>query len=430
MTTKADLTGKKQGRRGPNLADAEQLRQLLFPMVVGIAATRSELGAFVQRAGLTALEAILRDDAEAIAGPKGRHQAERTHHHWGTTRTELPLGGRRVAVTRPRVRRRNGREEVLPTLARLRGTDPLPDRVVDQILAGVSTRSYERSLEPTPPDVQARGASKSAASRHIVTKTAAKVKEYMNRPLDELKLVALLLDGINIGDHTIVVALGVGHDGTKTPLGLWLGSTENARVCTELLGNLTSRGLKVEDRILCVIDGGKGIRKALVDVFGSLALIQRCQVHKTRNVRDHLSKGRQLRVGRLMNDAYRSAKADTARRRLRSLVSWLDNNGEEGAAASLREGLEETLTVMKLGLPSTLARSFSTTNAIENMLGTVRRVTRNVKRWSGGDMARRWTALGVLHAKESFRRIKGHKDLPVLVRALATTTVDRGEIAA
>jgi putative transposase len=301
---------------------------------------------------------------------------------------------------------------------------------VDQILAGVSTRGYERSLEPTPPDVQARGASKSAASRHIVTRTAAKVKEYMNRPLDELKLVALLLDGINIGDHTVVVALGVGHDGTKTPLGIWLGSTENARVCTELLGNLTTRGLKVEARILCVIDGGKGIRKALVDVFGDLALIQRCQVHKTRNVRDHLSKDRQLRVGRLMNDAYRSAKADTARRRLRSLVSWLDNNGEEGAAASLREGLEETLTVMKLGLPSTLARSFSTTNAIENMLGTVRRVTRNVKRWSGGDMARRWTALGVLHAKESFRRIKGHKDLPVLVRALATTAVDQGENAA
>jgi transposase-like protein len=278
--------------------------------------------------------------------------------------------------------------------------------------------------------VQARGASKSAASRHIVTRTAAKVKEYMNRPLDELKLVALLLDGINIGEHTVVVALGVGHDGTKTPLGIWLGSTENARVCTELLGNLTSRGLKVEERILCVIDGGKGIRKALVDVFGNLALIQRCQVHKTRNVRDHLSKDRQLRVGRLMNDAYRSAKADTARKRLRALVSWLDNNGEEGAAASLREGLEETLTVMKLGLPPTLARSFSTTNAIENMLGTVRRVTRNVKRWSGGDMARRWTALGVLHAKESFRRIKGHKDLPALVRALATTAVDHGENAA
>ncbi len=311
MTTKADLTGKKQGRRGPNLADAEQLRQLLFPMVVGIAATRSELGAFVQRAGLTALEAILRDDAEAIAGPKGRHQAARTHHHGGTTRTELPLGGRRVAVTRPRVRRRGGHEEVLPTLARLRGTDPLPDRVVDQILAGVSTRGYERSLEPTPPDVKARGASKSAASRHIVTRTAAKVKEYMNRPLDELKLVALLLDGINIGEHTVVVALGVGHDGTKTPLGIWLGSTENARVCTELLGNLTSRGLKVEERILCVIDGGKGIRKALVDVFGNLALIQRCQVHKTRNVRDHLSKDRQLRVGRLMNDAYRQCRSLT-----------------------------------------------------------------------------------------------------------------------
>lgn len=428
MTKRADLTERKQVPS--HLADADRLRQMLFPMVVGIAATRDELGAFVHRAGLAALEAILVDDAERIAGPKGRHRAERTHHHWGTARTELPLGGRRVTVLRPRVRRRGGHEEMLPTLARLRGTDPLPERVVDQILVGVSTRGYERSLEPVPPGVRARGASRSAASRHLVSRTAAKVKDHMNRPLDEIKLVALLLDGINVGDHTVVVALGVDHAGAKTPLGIWLGSTENARLCTELLGNLISRGLKVEDKILCVIDGGKGIRKALVDVLGDLALIQRCQVHKTRNVREHLSKDRQLRVGRLMNDAYRSTKADTARKRLRALASWLDNNGEPDAAASLREGLEETLTVLKLGLPSTLARSFSTTNAIENMLGAVRRVTRNVKRWRGGDMARRWTALGVLHAQQTFRRIKGHKDLSILVRALATPVVDSKENAA
>lgn len=428
MTKRADLTERRQAQF--RMADAGHLRQLLFPMVVGIATTRDELGAFVHRAGLAALEAILRDDAETIAGPKGRHQTERTHHHWGTAQTELPLGGRRVTVTRPRVRRRGGCEEVLPTLAHLRGTDPLPDRVVDQILVGVSTRGYDSSLEPVPPGVRTRGASKSAASRHLVARTAGKVKEHMNRPLDELKLVALMLDGLHVGDHTVVVALGVGHDGTKTPLGIWLGSTENARLCTELLGNLTSRGLKVEEQILCVIDGGKGIRKALLDVFGNLALIQRCQVHKTRNVREHLSKDRQLRVGRLMNDAYRSTKADTARKRLRSLASWLDNNGEPDAAASLREGLEETLTVLKLGLPTALARSFSTTNAIENMLGTVRRVTRNVKRWRGGDMARRWTALGILHAQKSFRRIKGHKDLPILIRALATTTVDQNQNAA
>jgi len=252
----------------------------------------------------------------------------------------------------------------------------------------------------------------------------------MSRPLDEIKLVALMLDGINVGDHTVVIALGVDHTGTKMPLGIWLGSTENARLCTELLGNLTSRGLKVEDRILCVIDGGKGIRKALIDVFGDLALLQRCQVHKTRNVREHLSKDRQLRVGHLMNDAYRSSKPDTARKRLRVLASWLDNNGEPDAAASLREGLEETLTVLKLGLPAALTRSFATTNAIENMPGAVRRVTRNVKRWRGGDMARRWTALGVLHAQENFRRIKGHKDLPVLVRALATNVVESKDNAA
>ncbi len=427
MNKRADLNGKNQAPS--RMSDPEQLRQLLFPMVVGIAATKDELSAFVHRAGLAALEAILRDDAATIAGPKGLHQVERTHHHWGTTRTELPLGGRRVTVTRPRIRRRGGGEEVLPTLAHLRGTDPLPERVVNQILVGVSTRDYERSLDPLPPGTRARGASKSASSRHVVSRTKAKVKEYMTRPLGDVQLAALMIDGLNVGSNTVVVALGIGHDGVKTPLGIWTGSTENARVCTELLGNLTSRGLKVEQRILCVIDGGKGIRKALADVFGDLALIQRCQVHKTRNVRDHLRKDRQLRVGRLMNDAYRSASADTARKRLRSLVSWLERNGEDGAANSLREGLEETLTVLKLKLPSTLSRSLSTTNPIENMIGSVRTVTRNVKRWRDGDMARRWTALGVLHAQDGFRKIKGHKDLPMLIRTLATAIDQKENVA-
>ena len=192
----------------------------------------------------------------------------------------------------------------------------------------------------------------------------------------------------------MVVALGITSDGTKVPLGLVQGSTENAALCTSLLQGLLSRGLKVEDKLLCIIDGGKGIRKALDDVFGDRAVIQRCQVHNQRNLREHLAKERHGYVLSTMREAYRAATADTARKKLRGLVSWLESNGHEDAAASLREGLEETITVVKLDLPLALRRSLATTNNIENLVGSIRRVSRNVKRWRGTDMIRRWASLG------------------------------------
>ena len=193
-------------------------------------------------------------------------------------------------------------------------------------------------------------------------------------------------------------------------------------MCTALLQDLLRRGLRVDGRLLCVIDGGKGIRKALVDVLGDLAVIQRCQLHKRRNLKDHLPKTAQLHVDRVMREAYASTRADTARKRLRSLVSWLENNGHEDAGASLREGMEETLTVLKLELPASLRRSLSTTNAIESMLSSVRRVSRNVKRWKGGSMVRRWAAMGVIAAQKRFRRIKGHRDMNALIKALRQQT--------
>lgn len=399
----------------------------MFPTVAGVVETRRRLTEWVHDVGLAALEELLHADAEAIAGPKGRHRAGRTHNHWGWVPTEVAFGGRRVTVRRPRVRGPAG-EEPLPTLAHLRGDDPLSDRVVNQILLGVSTRGYARSLEPAPSAYRSRGASKSAASRRLVKRTASRMRGELSSSLGDVTLAALMIDGICIEQHTVVVALGITVDGRKVPLGLWLGSTENARLCTELLQSLLERGLKVEDPILCVTDGGKGIRKALSDVLGDLTVVQRCQVHKRRNVREHLPRHRHAYVGRVMNEAYGAASADVARRRLRALANWLTSNGEDDAAASLREGLEETLTVMKLGLPPTLRRSLSTTNSIENLLGTVRRVSRNVKRWRNGNMARRWATMGVLHAKGGFRRYRGFKHLPVLVAALkARKSVDRDE---
>ncbi len=394
----------------------EAMQRALTPLVSGAVESRRCLLQWVHERGLAALDELLREDAVALAGAKGKHRRERTHHHWGTTRSELAFGGRRVSVTRPRVRERGGTEAALPSLEAFRGEDPLSQRVVSQILLGVSTRGYEPSLESAPPR-STRGASKSAASRRLVGATRKKLKIDLARRLDDVDLIGLLMDGIEIHGHTLVAALGIAAGGEKVPLGLWQGSTENATVCTALLQNLIERGLRIDGRILCVVDGGKGLRKALRDVLGDLAVIQRCQVHKLRNVLDQLPDTQRTYVRQAMREAYRADRFDLARKRLVALATWLENHGEDQAAGSLREGLDETLTVVRLKLPKTLRRSLSTTNAIENLLGHVRRVTRNVKRWKG-DMARRWTWLAITDAQRRFRRLKGHRDLALLRQAL------------
>ena len=227
-----------------------------------------------------------------------------------------------------------------------------------------------------------------------------------------------MMDGLEVAGETVVVIIGITIDGRKVPLGIWLGSTENATVCTALLQNLLERGLRIDESILCVIDGGKGIRKALIDVFGDLAVIKRCQVHKLRNLRSYLPKSRHAYVLQTMKQAYKSKSAKKARKRLQALVSWLERNGYDEAARSLSEGMEETLTVLKLALPELLRKFLATTNAIENLNGTIRRVSRNVKRWKSPSMIRRWTALGVVTAEKKFRRIKGYRHMGALVHAL------------
>jgi putative transposase len=401
------------------LALVAQVGQRLMPLVAGLAATKRGLLEWMHDFGVSALDELMKDDAASLVGPKGKHRADRTHHYWGKTRTELTLGGRRVSVERPRVRSKEGREASLPSIEGFKDRDPLSERVLNQILLGVSTRGYEASLEPRP-RVPSRGSSKSSASRSLVAKTRQRLTASLERRLDDLDLMALLVDGIEVARQTVVVALGISADGTKVPLGLAQGSTENAALCTSLLQGLLSRGLRIEDKVLCIIDGGKGIRKALDDVLGDRAVIQRCQVHKQRNLREHLPEQRHGYVLASMREAYRATTADAARKKLRALVSWLESNGHEDAAASLREGLEETLTVVKLELPLTLRRSLATTNSIENLVGSIRRVTRNVKRWRGADMIRRWTGLGLFNAAKRFRRIKGFREMPKLVAALRT----------
>lgn len=435
MPRKAEKQGKvhvlRAGRRGVAPSElAPLMQQLMLPMVAGMAATKRTFQNLVMEFGLAAMQALFGAHAEALAGPKHKRQAGRTMNHWGSTTSEFPFAGRKVQVARPRVRSADG-EVVIPFVHELQCADPLPEHVIEQILLGVSTRGYAHSLDPMPDSTKVRGTSKSAASRHIVAETTKRMQDFTARKLDDVDLVVLMLDGIQVAEHAVIVALGVDAQANKHPLGLWMGSTENKTVCTSLLQDLLARGLRVQDRILCVIDGGKGLRAAIDAVFGDAALVQRCQNHKRRNICDHLPEKRRAYAMRAMSDAYKAKSYDSAKRLLKTLVSWLENNGEDDAAASLREGLEETLTVLKLNLSATLTRSLATTNAIENLMGSVRIVTRNIKRWRNKNaMVKRWVALAISTAQRKFRRIKGHQDMPALVKALRPTPVDSKTVAA
>jgi putative transposase len=419
MKKKAAVTGRKQEARPVAMSVAMQ--QLMLPLLVAMDATKKGLLSFVQQMGMVALSELLATQAEMIAGPKGRHIEGRAYHHWGTATTPVGFGGRHVSLSYPRVRARGkgrGKEVTLPGIEALREGDPMTDRVAEQIALGVSTRGYAKSLEPVDPSIETRGTSKSNTSRVLIDATTEKLAQFVARKLDDVDLIAMFIDGIEFAGHSVLVALGVTLDGSKTPLGLWAGSTENTTVVTELLSNLVGRGLRVEQPMLFVIDGGKAIRKALRDVFGDRAVVQRCQVHKARNVREHLPEARRAYVSKQLHDAYNSPTASTAKKKLMQLASWLDSNGHTDAAASLREGLDETLTVMRLGLTGTLRRTFATTNAIENMNGSLRRIARNVKRWKDEAMIRRWVALGIAEAQKGFRRVRGYVHMPSLIAAL------------
>lgn len=387
-----------------------------LPLVDLLVDTRTELFELALRSGLQVFTTMLEEDRTAICGPRYAHQPDRPASRAGTAPSEVVLGGRKVAIQRPRVRTADG-EVALPTFQAMAETDPLDRRVVEQMLVGVATRQYARSLEPLGADVESRGTSKSAVSRRFVAKTRAQLETWQAAPLDPLDLAALLLDGIHVGEHCLIVALGVAADGGKHALGLWEGSTENAAVCQSLLSNLQSRGLRTDRSLLVILDGSKALRKAVRDTFGDLALVQRCQIHKLRNVLDHLPERQRPWVKAILQRAYRSAEVPPAKRLLQDLARRLETD-HPSAAESVREGLDETLTVLGLGLSESLRRSLSTTNAAESLISRTRHVKRNVKRWRGGQMVLRWVAAGVLEAVKGFRRLKGHKEMPKLIALL------------
>ena len=370
-------------------------------------------------AGLQVLGTLMEESVTALAGPKGKHDLDRVAVRHGHEQGSVTLGGRRVGVQRPRVRAADGSGE-LPVAAYqlFSQTEVLGRMALERMLGGLSTRRYRVGLEPVGTQVEqaATGTSKSAISRRFVAMTQVALAELLGADLSSLDLVCLLLDGVHFGEHTCVVALGIDLDGTKHPLALVEGSTENATLARDLLTGLRERGLDTTRPILCVIDGAKALRRAITDVFDH-PIIARCQLHKIRNVRDRLPQHLGGPVERRMRAAWHAASALDAQAQLEALARELDKT-HPGAATSLREGMAETLTVLRLGVPPTLARTLRSTNTIESMISICREHAGNVKRWQDGQMALRWCAAGMVEAAKQFRRVNGYLHLPALRAAL------------
>ena len=389
-----------------------------------VGAAKEGLLALSVGVGLGVLSELMEEEVDEVVGPKGKHIADRGAVRHGHESGEVTLGARRVAVERPRARSVDGREEVaLGTYAHFADRDPLTRVVLEQMLAGVSTRRFSRTREPVGQDVVdvERSTSKSAASRAFVGRTREQLAALMARRLDDVRLAAMMIDGIDLKGRTNVVALGVSTEGVKIPLGLWEGSTENATVAIALLSDLVDRGLDAEQGVLFVIDGAKALRKAIRDVFGVAAPVQRCIRHKERNVLEHLPQRDRPAVQRRLRAAWKLDDHGVARDRLMVLAGELDRT-HPGAAGSLREGLDETITVTRLGVRGALRKTLQSTNPCESMIECVRRSSRNVKRWQSGDMALRWTAAGMLEAERQFRRIIGYRDLAKLAVAVERQT--------
>ena len=368
-------------------------------------------------AGKQVLAAMMEADRVALCGPKGVPDVDRRAVRGGSTRSTVVLGGQRISVRRPRARALDAGELELPSFAWAAGADPLDGATMAAIAAGASIRRYATTLEPLPPAERARSVSKSATSRRFVALSQEQLLQWLSRPLDKLDLPVVMIDGIHFSDRVILVALGIDAQGNKHVLGLREGSTESTRVVRSLLSDLIERGVDTERARLWVIDGGKALRKAIVEIFGARALIQRCQEHKRRNVIDHLPQELHVSVGRAMRQAWDSADAALAKKRLQRLAGSLQAK-HPGAAASLREGLEETLTVQILSITGALYRTLRTTNPIENLNGSIAHYTRNVKRWRDGQMTLRWVASALSDAKDRFRKLRGHRDMQRLIAAL------------
>ena len=381
-------------------------------------AAREGLLAMSVAAGMAVMAAMFEAEITEIAGTKGKHNPERVAVRHGAEKGSVTLGGRRVAVTRPRARTVDGHEVPLQSYVHFAAEDLLAQVVMERMLAGVATRRHARAAEPVGEAAgKQKSTSKSAISRRFVKLTETALAELMARDLSGEDIKVLMIDGEHLGERCVVVALAITADGTKKPVGLWDGSTENKTVVRALLADLVERGMNVDDGLLVVCDGAKALAAGVRAVFGDTALIQRCTLHKRRNIADHLPDKDKAWVDAKLVKAFGHPDPEQGLRNAKQLAAQLDKS-YPGAAASLREGLEEMFTVARLGIDGRLAKTLTTSNPVESMISIARTTNRNVTRWRDGQMVLRWTAAGMLNAERSFRRIKGFKQMSRLVDAL------------
>jgi len=376
-------------------------------------------------AGLQILGAVIEDEVRRRVGPRHHPDEASGCVRWGQQPGYVMFSGQKVAVERPRVRTRQGQEVPLDSYARLQHDGRRQRAVREGIVAGLTSRNYRRAVQSV---LEGYGIEKSSVSREFVQASAAQLKKLCEKKLDRLDLVAILIDGIHLGQQVLVVALGIATSGNKHVLGLWQGATENTTVVQALLEDSMARGLNPERRYLFVIDGAKALRAAIERVFGERAEVQRCQIHKRRNVKEHLPKSAQGDTDRRIRNAYAMTRYADAQAELGKIFRQLERINPS-AARSLEEGLEETLTVHRLGMGTLLRQTLASSNPIESCFSIVEKVARNVKRWRAGNQALRWTATGLLEAEKKFRKVKGHRELEVLYRKLNPALTQQEQVA-
>jgi putative transposase len=411
-----------------SVADAEEAARLAdLPLEATVAlaevagAIKDGLLAFASATGLVVMHQMMAAELTEVVGHKHAKIAagERVGNWHGTTKGSVVLGGRQVKTERPRGRTTTGTEIELDTWKAFSSADLLNSLVVERMLAGVATRRHVDVAEPVGEQLEARSKSmsKSAVSRRFVAATTKAMSELMARDLSDLDVAVLMIDGLDVAGSCVVVSLVITTDGTKVPVGLWLGDTENKTVVTALLADLVSRGLDTESGVLCVIDGAKALAAGIKKVFGDAACIQRCILHKRRNVEGHLPKELAGAIGKRLALIFAQPNAAKGLAAAKSLAKELEADHPD-AAASLREGLDDMFTVRRLGVNGALAETLTSTNCIESMISIAKRTTGRVTKWKDGSMKKRWIAAGMLEAERSFRRVRGYKGMPKLVDAL------------
>ena len=425
MAMRYQSSAKKSNRKFEVVGARQLAVHLPLPLVELWEELQPQVEHLAGLAGLQIIRGVIEEEVTRRVGPRYQPDPTSSCVRWGQQPGYVVFAGQKVAVERPRVRVRKGQEVALDSYARLQQDGRRQRAVREGIVAGLTSRSYHRAVQSV---LDGYGIEKSSVSREFVAASAVQLKQLCEKKLGDLDLVALLIDGIHLGKQVLVVALGIEINGKKHVLGLWQGATENTTVVKELLEDLVARGLNPERRCLFVIDGAKALRAAIERVFGDRAEVQRCQIHKRRNVKDHLPKLAQGDTDRRIRNAYALTNYAEAKAELEKIFRHLERMNPS-AARSLEEGLEETLTVHRLNVGALLRRTLASTNPIESCLSTVERVAHKVKRWRGGDQPLRWTATGLLEAEKKFRRVKGYRELEALRHRLNPSLTQQVQLA-